>query len=154
MSKTYTISKKVAREIVDTIVKANKSAKNVADKNFCKKVMNSVLRIFSEDRVYGYSKEAEKIAGNIDLGNLSWGHRLKGLHFEHANTINSLIDRLLNGKKIDKHLSDCFGIWITTEENKRLDKFYRKDRPDGWKVAYADKRVKINKITKVKGNKK
>lgn len=74
-------------------------------------------------------------------------HKRQNLHWEHAytryNFVQDLFSKQLTKEEIVELVKKHQIIWITKEENSLLDKTHKKDRPKGWRDAYASVGINI-----------
>ena len=120
------------------------------DQGYLNKLLNRAFR-YATDAVYcDYYSDAALAKANemeVDLTIARWANRdaikedgKKVFHLDHCNPVTKLAARVLEtDESIDDIIKDNnMTAWILNSENKKLDKQYKSDRPNGWEKCYAE----------------
>ena len=138
--------------LIERIREAYKTIeKNKINVTTYKRALNAIFRAITNYMPVKYVSKAAKAKADklgIDLTTMTWDNQTKKNYdpkrkyfkYEHCNTIDSLILRVLNTEEeIKKIVKDTFVCWILVEEDDELESHkYRKKRPDGWKKCYKE----------------
>lgn len=132
------------------IYNQNKDNKKTQQK--IKRMTNSFLRIAFENVPAKYISEdaLRSLPKNLKEEKpyrFPWNLRFKELIYEHCIPLNAIVSDMYDEKKpksIHSVLTNnLLTAWITKKENDRLDKKYKKTRPNGWKKCYKECHIKL-----------
>ncbi len=119
------------------------------------RIAERLLR-YSQTAIHGCSEcaieQAKKELNCDDLFNLSWQKwqklaNKKIITQEHVNPLTKMARDILttkmSSKEIKSLLKEKVVVWITKEENERLNKKYKNNRPNGWRKCYKELGINI-----------
>lgn len=128
----------------------NYSPTTSGEKKLYKKTIEAILRKYSEQRPPTHiSDKAKAAAASLGIAlNINQNIRCHAdLHklcklgldvtLDHCNPIDELIGKVTNTTiQVNNILNDNITALITTSENKKLQKDYKKNRPNGYRDCY------------------